>query len=303
MLNHIMISKWHLSNLVVAFIILQSRNTQVEKVASIFPRALPNKNFLENLSYILKENGFSRKNTLVATSLCCDEVNRTLETELKKIYGDHFAMGGLAGFPFGGVSAFIDMAHHIPTNGHCLVIYGPHVGVDSNGIVGHVSPRDPSCRSLCCFSANAAASYVASVRKGVCQVHNDTIESLDVEQNFVGNLLLPFSHRLELAADPTKELPYALYDAQREFMDCIIARGCGEIGSTSKIALLGGIQINTPKGTPDYFVPIRFDILDNRGNVLADLSEKLLVDHSKVELYWLIALAICGSVLFYIYHF
>ena len=50
-------------------------------------------------------------------------------------------MGGLAGFPFGGVTGFGAMAHHIPDNGSCLVVYGPHVGIDSRGIVGTVERR------------------------------------------------------------------------------------------------------------------------------------------------------------------
>jgi hypothetical protein len=66
------------------------------------------------------------------------------------------------------------------------------------------------------------------------------------------------------------ELPYALFDAQDELMQKIVAKGCSNVAGNGKIALLGGIQINTPEGMADYFLPLRFDIRDNRGVVFDD---------------------------------
>lgn len=252
---------------------------------------------MKNLTHILKEFGFHKRNTLLATSLCCDEVNRELEHELQESYGDHFAMGGLAGFPFGGVTAFGDMAHHIPTNGHCIVIFGPHVGIDEDGVIGKVHYRGRLNSDTCCTSAAAAASYVSCVHKGVCQKKEASIEALDAQQVFVSNMLLPYGARLDSACDPAIELPVALYDAQRELMNLIIEKGCGEISGLGKIALLGGIQINTPAGSPDYFIPICFELLDNKGNVLTDLSVDIFLDHSDDNMYFLVALALCGFVL------
>ena len=55
--------------------------------------------------------------TLYATSLCSDEVNRPLEETFYGVYGEHFNMGGLAGFPFAGVTGFGAMASHVPDGG------------------------------------------------------------------------------------------------------------------------------------------------------------------------------------------
>ena len=44
----------------------------------------------------------------------------------------------MIGFPFGGITSFGAMASHIPDGGSCLVVFGPHVGVDSTGKVGTV---------------------------------------------------------------------------------------------------------------------------------------------------------------------
>lgn len=56
-------------------------------------------------------------------------------------------MGGLSGFPF---CAF---ASHIPEKGTALIVFGPHIGVDENGIIGQVNRRGHSYSSSCCGSA------------------------------------------------------------------------------------------------------------------------------------------------------
>ena len=193
---------------------------------------------------------------MVATSLCCDEVNRTLERGLAGLYGHYFALGGLAGVPFGGVTAFGAMAAHIPDGGSCLVVYGPHIGVDAQGNVGTVDRRGRAGGGSCCGSAAAAASYV----KGVIQGGNKPLcaptEAFDAHHFFVGNLLLPYGERIHQAPIPMAELPYALFDAQTELIQKIVAKGSGKEVGDGKIALLGGIQINTPAGMSDYFLPL-----------------------------------------------
>jgi hypothetical protein len=76
------------------------------KVGQAFPGALSNKELLERVGFRLSRRGFQQDTTLVASSLCSDEVNRPLEDTFLKYYGNHFAMGGLAGFPFSGVTGF-----------------------------------------------------------------------------------------------------------------------------------------------------------------------------------------------------
>merc|ERR1712003_423549 len=116
----------------------------------------------------LAEHGYGGT-TLLASSLCCDEVNRVLEKDFSAIYGDNFSMGGLAGFAFGGVTSFGAMAHHIPKDGSCLVVYGPHVGVDSDGVVGKIDRRGRDATGAWCGSAAAAAGYVSKVFSGEIQ--------------------------------------------------------------------------------------------------------------------------------------
>ena len=86
-----------------------------EKIHEVYAGALTNANLASKVKAALASVGYDESTTLLASSLCCDEVNRELEKELAQIYGDNFSMGGLAGFAFGGITSFGAMAHHIPT--------------------------------------------------------------------------------------------------------------------------------------------------------------------------------------------
>jgi hypothetical protein len=241
-----------------------------DKMFSVYPKAISNSELVSKVTSTLAPHGYG-DTTLVATSLCCDEINRVLENDFTAVYGDTFSMGGLAGFPFGGKTGFGAMASHIPDGGDCLVVFGPHVGVDADGVVGKVNRRGMAASGACCGSACAAAGHVACAHKGEVPPQEISNDIVDAQQTFVNNLLLPYAERLDAADDTMSELPLALFDAQQKIMDQILAQGCSAVGGTGKIALLGGVQINTPEGESDYFLPMSFEIRSNQNEKIADL--------------------------------
>jgi hypothetical protein len=248
-------------------------NVKQAKIEMAFTGALKNDDLMKKLNERLSPYGYG-SNSLVATSLCCDEVNRPLEKSLAKSYDEPFVMGGLAGFPFGGVTSFGAMAHHIPDGGSCLVVYGPHVGVDAYGSIGTVNRRGRAKGGACCGSAAAA---LGKVRKGQMvpmdgEAKNlPPTDSLDAQQAYVDSQLAPYAQRLLAADDRNVELPYALYDAQKKMMESIVSKGAGAVEGNGKIAVLGGIQINTQEDLSDYFLPLSFDILDSKGDLIKSL--------------------------------
>mmetsp|Transcript_38080 Transcript_38080/g.83477 ORF Transcript_38080/g.83477 Transcript_38080/m.83477 type:complete len:388 (-) Transcript_38080:213-1376(-) len=242
-----------------------------DAIEESFPGAQKNKELVGNIKSALKMYGYG-KDSLVATSFCADEVNRVLEHDLGKAFDHNFSMGGLAGFPFGGITSFGAMASHIPDGGSCLVVFGPHVGVDSDGKVGTVERRGRENGGACCGSAIAASGYVASVHSGSATKYGPPEVPDDAQQNFVGTALLPYAAALESAGDKMVELPYALYDAQKKLMDTIVSAGAANVAGDGKTAVLGGIQINTPPGKSDYFLPLSFEVYDNKGKMIDDLS-------------------------------
>jgi len=234
-----------------------------------FPGAMNNKDLVTNVVNQLAGKGYTGANTLLATSLCCDELARQLEDDFNGIYGNNFNLGGLAGFPFAGNTGFGAMAAHIPDDGYCLIAYGPHVGVAADGTVGKVERSGIDLVDTCCGSAVAASNYVKGITDGGAEITTKLQEFTDFQQGAVQELILPHGKRLSEAEDRMVELPYALYDSQNMLMTEIVKKG--SLGIKRGLALLGGIQINTGPDTLDYFVPLRFDFMNYRGEIAEEM--------------------------------
>ena len=232
-------------------------------VKKTFPGAISNKDLVQKVVGVLEGKGFTNGNTLLATSLCADELARVLEDEFVSVYGNNFNLGGLSGFPFAGTTGFGAMAAHIPDDGFCLLVHGPHVGICKNGQVGKVERQGIALVDNCCGSAIAASNYLKGITHGGAQITAKLQQFSDFQQGAVQELILPFGKRLSDAEDRMHELPYALYDSQEILVEDIVKRGSG--GIKKGLALLGGIQINTAPDADDYFHPLRFDFYDEEG--------------------------------------
>lgn len=268
----------------------------VRQVYAHYPGALREDQFVSQLHDELQssrcfEDG---REAIVATALCCDEINRGLEAKLATRFGgSSFAMGGLAGFPFAGVTGFGAFAHHIPQNGVALIVYGPHVGVDASGVVGKVNRRGIRASGACCGAASAALDRVRSAFKtnGVLELAADLktpTDITDTQQNWVVRALFDTGAddvmRVDdvlRASNPNARLPFALFDAQKQTMDRIIQLGApGNVPEGTTIVVVGGIQINTPDGMGDYFLPLVYQLRTSDGSLVRVLVDDL---HEKKE--------------------
>jgi hypothetical protein len=242
-------------------------------VKSNFPGAISNKELESKVASILESKGLTPANTLLCTSLCCDELARNLEDDLNKVYGHNFNLGGLSGFPFAGNTGFGAMSAHVPDDGYCLLIHGPHVGITADGVIGKVERSGIALVDTCCGSAVAASNYLKGITDGGAKITTKLQQFSDFQQGAVQELILPFGKRLNEADNRMKELPYALYDSQDILVRDIVGSGSG--GIKQGLALLSGIQINTGPDTLDYFHPLRFDYYDADGKVTEDLLPSL----------------------------
>jgi hypothetical protein len=249
-----------------------------QTVKSIFPGAVDNYELVKHVTSILVEKKGCRKpNTLLATSLCCDEASRQLEEDFQQVYGRNFNLGGLAGFPWAGQTGFGAMAHHIPEDGHCIVVYGPHVGITQEAVIGKVERAGIACPDECCGSAVAASNYVKQLTHGEALISANIQQFTDFQQGAVQQMILPHCKRLDDAEDRMKELPYAMFDSQDLLMRKITEPGAG--ATRNGLILLGGVQINTGPTTADYFHPLRFCFMNREGVIVEDLMPDL---HSRV---------------------
>jgi hypothetical protein len=251
-----------------------SENAEFDKIVqSHYPGAISNKMLVSKVVDILSAKGFTPANTLLATSLCCDELARQLEDDFNGVYGNNFNLGGLAGFPFAGNTGFGAMAAHIPDDGYCLTVFGPHVGITADGLVGKVERSGIALVDSCCGSAIAASNYVKGITDGGMAVKVNLQSFTDFQQGAVQELILPHGQRLSKAENRMVELPLALYESQNLLLDDIITKG--STGIKRGLARLGGIQINTGPNTLDYFLPLRFDYINFKGQVVADMLDAL----------------------------
>jgi len=250
-------------------------------VRSNFPGAMSNQELANKVVDVLATKGFEgRSNTLLATSLCADELARRLEDDFVKVYGNNFNLGGLSGFPFAGNTGFGAMAAHIPDDGYCLVIYGPHVGISRDGTIGKVEREGIKLVDNCCGSAIAASAYLEGITSGGAGITTKIQEFSDFQQGAVQELILPHGKRLKDAENRMLELPYALYESQDVLMQDIVKRGAP--GTKAGVALLGGIQINTGPSTLDYFHPLRFDYMNNAGEVVQEMLDLITGDDAAI---------------------
>jgi len=253
---------------------LRGYNSDFDRlVKKSFPGAISNTKLTKNVVSALEGKGFSPGNTLVATSLCADELARVLEDDFVKVYGQNFNLGGLSGFPFAGNTGFGAMSAHVPDNGFCLLVHGPHVGITKDGVIGKVERSGIALVDSCCGSAIAASNYLKGITDGSANINPRIQQFTDFQQGAVQELILPHGKRLNDADNRMKELPYALYDSQDVLVRDIIESGKG--GIKQGLALLGGIQINTGPDTDDYFHPLRFDYYDSEGNLVGSMLSKL----------------------------
>jgi Limiting CO2-inducible proteins B/C beta carbonyic anhydrases len=270
------------TNKVLEHVITGINRATAATILSKYPKALPNYELMNRIQSSLSTYGYFGPNgqpgnndTLVCTSLCCDEVNRPLEQDLEVLFGsDHFSIGGLAGFAWSGSVGFGAMASHIPDHGNCFIVYGPHVGIDATGQVGTVERKGKVHGGSCCGSAIAAAKYVEDVKLHGADVADPPTEPMDAQQAFVGQLLLTTCDKLvnfTSHQDKMIELPYALFEAQDEYMLTMIRKNGMNVKNGGTIGLLGGIQINTPEGMSDYFLPLRFEIRNSSGKLVSEL--------------------------------
>ncbi len=115
----------------------------------------------------LEARGFTASNTLYTDSSCPDEINHNdPEEDITSIFqtrwGEIFPLGGLAGLPFTGKTGWHAFSSHCPKDGNIILLFAPHVGVDSSGNVGTVKRDGQDFNSAACGAAIGALKTAQS---------------------------------------------------------------------------------------------------------------------------------------------
>ena len=235
---------------------LQKRFSKIVK--KHYPTALDTRD--TSIKYLgLLQNGHTIdiSKMLMATSLCSDDINIPSTTFFNVVLGPFF-LGGLGGLPFAGITGLTAFAHHVPDGGSAFIFYGPHIGVTLDDELGKMyRPRREKPGASC------GALMLALQRFKENPKYKPEIVESDYQQMRLEESLLP--KREEIVADkyPERAITEAAFWKIDELIHTYLHATKGEF-KVEKIALLGGIIINTDYGVDDYFDLRNFEVISTR---------------------------------------
>jgi hypothetical protein len=191
---------------------------------------------------------------LMACSVCSDDVNSTSLSFFNILFGP-FILGGLAGMPYTGVTGLTAFSHHIPDQGTAFIFYGPHIGLTLDGEVGLLQrPRLEKAGSCC------GALILALSRLKDESYKPDLTNEDDYQQMYLESCLSEHRKQIFNAEDQIKEATEVIFKEIDQRLHRQLKATKNEF-KCEKIALLGGIIINTDYGLDDYFAPRNYEVL------------------------------------------
>lgn len=215
-------------------------------VKEFFTDAKPITELQKLIDTELPKGKLNSSNTLWATSVCSDEVNQSLHQldDYFRAFGP-FILGGISGIPFAGKTGFKAFASHIPDEGGAVIIYGPHIGITKDGLLGKVNREGQDHSSSCCGSLVAGLN---SVKNGnVLNISHD-----DYQQGQVNKIITENFEEIKSTENDilgTTEIAYK--QIKRELTD--IVAGSLESLDGKPLLMIGGIIINTDWDQQDLF--------------------------------------------------
>merc|ERR1719330_2022661 len=127
-------------------------------VISKFPGAMPGNKVVDLMLDSMKRYGIRKNNVVYGMAICPDEINGNrghVTTILTRYYGRNFFVGGLGGVPFVGKTGFAAFSHHVPDDGHVVIVFGPHIGISPDGEPGKVLRAGQAELSTACGALTA----------------------------------------------------------------------------------------------------------------------------------------------------
>ncbi len=220
-----------------------------------FPGAMDAKDTsIHYLGKLQNEDGIDISKVLMATSLCSDDINIPSTSFFSVLFGPFF-MGGLGGLPFAGITGMTAFAHHIPDDGTAFIFYGPHIGVTLEGGLGKMyRPRQEA-------PGNSCGALMLALDRFKDENYQPTINEDDYQQMRLESSLIGKREEIVSADNPAKKITEETYEVINNKIHEYLKATKNEF-HVDKIALLGGIIINTDYGLDDYFDARNFEVIN-----------------------------------------
>ena len=249
-----------------------------EALDQFFPGSLTNTDTSIRVATELTNRGYRPSNVLLGSSLCSDEVNYIPDSFIVKLQnkitnvkkGGVFEVGGLGGLPFVGTSGFGAFLSHCPDQGKVVLVFGPHVGISEDGVVGKV--KRIGVRKVSTSCGAAVGAYKAIVA-GAGQPSNP----FDYEEEYIIENLKQKLGKLASKESTGDDAMIAL--VTKKMYEIILDLVLNEIeGAISKpeffdkvneITLIGGIVVNRDpiSGGDGAFQPLMMKSYNSLGEI------------------------------------
>lgn len=201
-----------------------------------------------------RELGLPLHKVLLATSICSDDIVWVSDAEgpakthraTRDLLGP-FELGGLAGLPFTGITGMAAYAQHIPDGGAGCIVYGPHIGITDDGLLGQVVRPGQQAASSACGALVLAVQRLQTMPNDM-----PTIDEDDPQETLLQRRLLPHSARFRSDPTPLKVATDVVYEIIHQLV-YRYARAVKHRFPCERIVLIGGVIINTSPEHEDYF--------------------------------------------------
>lgn len=241
-----------------------------ETAALYFPGATDGNVILQKVTSVFEKRGVTSENTLFAQSVCSDEINHEIG-DLPSLFRSYlgkreFQLGGLGGIPFTGKTGYSAFSHHVPAKGNIFILFAPHVGVSNDLQLGQYNREGQAQSGASCGAAVGAYNRILAdknknknskeKKRGTCDAFSDPF---DYQQQYIVSEIAKVSDSID-AKDTDNEKMAVL--ANEMFL--ISKRFINEIVNIddpdTKVFILGGVMINMPKPSRDFFQPLMFEM-------------------------------------------
>lgn len=160
------------------------------------------------IDYLENELNTEPSDVMYADSICSDDVNSIQYPARAKEFLGPFKLGGLDGFPFGGLTGMAAFASHVPDHGAVFIYYGPHIGISKSGAIGEIQRHGQSKNSGCCGAARGAVNKLSN---GL--IVEGRMDDMDYQMNTIEQIVLAGKDRILNDLSPIFSATEVIYEA------------------------------------------------------------------------------------------
>lgn len=219
------------------------------------------------IDYIEEDLNTEPSDVMFADCICSDDVNSIQYPARAREFLGPFKLGGLDGFPFGGLTGMAAFASHVPDHGAILIYYGPHIGISKTGVIGEIQRYGQSHNSGCCGAAKAAVNKLTNG-----QIVAGKMDDMDYQMNTIEQIVLTKKETILSAPSPIFAATEAIYEATDKRMNELVSK---TKYNCRYVVLMGAILINSDSDMGSFTSAKRFDVIDLSTGKRVDAMAKI----------------------------